>query len=114
MDYPVETNSIYQRPPSAPVSDTGALPFEGAGECWDTRRHGEEGGPHAAHASSLGQPRGQLPVGVRETDDEWRIILGQRLTDYQSQSDLTNILPGETPMIRDRELFLGATGKLTT
>jgi hypothetical protein len=51
---------------------------------------------------------------VRETDDEWRIILGQRLTDYQSQSDLTNILPGETPMIRDRELFLGATGKLTT
>jgi hypothetical protein len=56
-------------------------------------RHGREGGPHAAYASSLGLPRGQLPVGVRETHNGWQLILGRRLTDLPALSDLTNLIP---------------------
>lgn len=67
MDHPVETNLAYQRPPSASLSDTGGLPFEVQENVGILAGTGEEGGPHAAHASSLGQPGGQLSVGVRET-----------------------------------------------
>jgi hypothetical protein len=105
----------HTRPPSASLSDTGGLPFEGAGECWDTRRTGEEGGPHAAHASSLGQPRGQLPVGARETHNEWQLILDRRLTDLPALSDLTNHIPlGRCFMVLDREPFVRAPGTWTT
>jgi len=61
------------------------------------------------HSDSLA---GSCP-SVWETDNGWLVILGQRLTDHQGLSDLTNILPGETPMVLDRELFLRAAGRLT-
>jgi hypothetical protein len=38
----------------------------------------------------------------------------QRLTDHSSPSDLTNILPDETPVVVDRELYLRAGRRQTT
>jgi hypothetical protein len=38
----------------------------------------------------------------------------QRLTDHPALSNLTNILPDETPVVVDRELYLRAGRRQTT
>jgi hypothetical protein len=101
----------HTRPPSASLSDTGRLPFEGAGECWDTRRHGR--GRRAACGSRFVT---RTAACRSERDPQW-VAAHPGSAAHRPPGAERSDQPHpawEMLMVLDREPFVRAPGTWTT